>query len=715
MEKPAELKAEPAGQIDLDDPRFYINRELSQLDFQWRVLEEAQDERAPLLERLKFLAIVDSNISEFFMVRVGGLHLQKDAGISTLTADGLTPASQLAAIRKEALALMQASRDHLKNRLLPALAEAGIHIYNYPELNQRQKESVDAYFDEVIFPVLTPLAVDPGHPFPFISNLSLNLAVLIKDQAGRQRFARVKVPNTLPQFVPVKRSSGSVRRDGTPPREHMFTWIGQLVIANLHKLFTGMEVVEAHAFHVTRNADFEIQDWEAADLLETMEESVRKRRFGDVVRLTLPAKMPGYIRDFLAENLKIDANDIYVVDGPLVLSSLMQLTKIDRHDLKDRPLNPVTPAPLRFSGDIENGAIFNAIREGDILLHHPYDSFTPVIDFLRAAARDENVLAIKQTLYRTGSNSPVIKALLAASRDYGKQVAVLVELKARFDEESNIGWAKILEQEGVHVTYGLIGLKTHYKICLVVRREGEHIRRYVHLATGNYNHVTAMLYEDYGMFTCDDEIGADATDLFNYLTGYSAKDNYRKLLVAPINLRRRMSELIQQEIQNARAGQKAQLIFKFNHLVDPDMIKLLYQASQAGVKIDLIVRGICGIKPGIPGVSDNIQVTSILGRFLEHSRIYYFYNGGKERIYMGSADLMERNLSRRVEVLFPVEDEKQVRYLRDTVLEIYLTDNTQARLMKPDGTYTRLRPKEGEAERATQEIFLAQSRAHGEG
>ena len=715
MEKPVELKSEAADEIDLHDPRYYINRELSQLDFQWRVLEEAQDERAPLLERLKFLAIVDSNLAEFFMVRVGGLRLQKDAGMADVTADGLTPAQQLVAIRKEAQTLMQASRDLLKLRLLPALSEAGIKVLNYPDLTAHQRELIEAYFDEVIFPVLTPLAVDPGHPFPFISNLSTNLAVLIKDPEGRQRFARVKVPTTLPQLVPVKRSSGGVRRDGTPPHDHTFVWISQVIIANLHKLFPGMEVIEAHPFHVTRNADLEIQEWEAADLLETMEESVRKRRFGEVVRLIVNVKMPPYIRDFLAEHLKADPNDVYVLDGPLVLSSLMQLSRIERYDLRDRAFSPCVPQALRFSSDVEGGAIFNAIREGDILIHHPYDSFSPVIDFLRAAARDENVLAIKQTLYRAGSNSPVVKALLTASRDYGKQVAVLVELKARFDEESNIGWAKMLEQEGVHVTYGLLGLKTHCKIALVVRREGEHIRRYVHLATGNYNHVTAQLYEDFGMFTCDDALGADATDLFNYLTGYSAKEDYRKLLVAPINLRRRLQELIVQEIEQARRGKEARLIFKINHLVDPQMIRLLYQASQAGVKIDLIVRGMCCLKPGIKGVSENIRVLSILGRYLEHSRIYYFFNGGKEQVYMGSADLMQRNLNARVEVLFPVENEKWIRHLRDTILETYLTDNIQARAMEPDGSYRRLKPKDGEAERSTQEIYMAQARLRGEG
>ncbi len=714
MENPSDSKSENVEAVDLEDPKYYLNRELSLLDFQWRVLEEARNERSPLLERLKFLAIVDSNLSEFFMVRVGGLRLQKESGVTDVSFDGLTPARQLAAIRKEAQTIFQAARDLLKTRLLPALSAAGIRIINYPDLTARQKQAVEGYFDEVIFPVLTPLAVDPGHPFPFISNLSTNLAVLIKNKEGRQRFARVKVPSTLPQLVPVRRSSGGVRRDGTPPHAHVFVWVTQLIIANLNKLFPGMEVVEAHPFHVTRNADLEIQDWEADDLLETMEQSVRKRRFGEVVRVMVNTRMPVYIRDFLAENLKTDPNAVYVVDGPLVLSSLMQLVKIDRPDLKDRPFTPGLPAVLRFNGDGDDGLLFAAIRQGDLLLHHPYDSFSAVVDYLRSAARDENVMAIKQTLYRTGSNSPVIKTLLTASRDYGKQVAVLVELKARFDEESNIGWAKMLEQEGVHVTYGLLGLKTHCKIALVVRREGEHIRRYVHLGTGNYNHVTAQLYEDFGLFTCDDAIGADATDLFNYLTGYSAKEDYRKLLVAPINLRRRLEELIRQEIEHARAGQEARLIFKFNHLVDPPMIRLLYQASQAGVKIDLIVRGMCCLKPGIKGISENIRVSSILGRYLEHSRIYYFYNGGQELIYMGSADLMQRNLNQRVEVLFPVEDEKLIRYLRDVILATYLTDNIQARRMDADGEYHRLSPKENDAERPSQEIFMAMAH-HAEG
>ena len=695
--------------IDLDSPTLYINRELSLLDFQWRVLDEAKDERNPLLERVKFLAILSSNLDEFFMVRVGGLRMQRDAGVVDVSADGLTPARQLAAIREESLNLMEDARHYLREELLPRLWNAGIRIMSYKDLSVRQKEAVDSYFDEVIFPVLTPLAVDPGHPFPHISNLSLNLAILLEDKEGRRHFARVKVPPSLPQLVPVKRSSGGVRRDGTVPHTHVFVWISHVIIANLNKLFPGMKVLEAHQFHVTRNADMEIQELEALDLLDIVEESIRKRRFGTVVRLLVHRTMPQFIREFVAENLKVDMNDVYALNGPLDLACLMQLTRIDRHDLKDRPLIQAVPPVLQRRSDLEDGTIFAAIRQNNILLHHPYDSFGPVIDFLNTAARDPNVLAIKQTLYRVGSNSPVVKALLSAARDYGKQVAVLVELKARFDEESNIGWAKILEQEGVHVTYGLLGLKTHSKIAMVVRREGDHIRRYCHLATGNYNHQTTSVYEDLGMFTCDDEIGADVTDLFNYLTGYSAKEDYRKLLVAPINLRQRFEALIYQEMEHQARGEPGHILFKINHLVDKPLIQLLYQASQAGVKVDLVVRGICCLRPGVKGYSENITVTSILGRFLEHSRIYYFRNAGDEKILMGSADLMPRNLNQRVEVLFPVEDPRLVRYLHDEILATYLADNIKVRVITPDGSFRRLRPAEGEPEISAQETFLARA------
>jgi polyphosphate kinase len=674
---------------DLDDPKLYINRELSLLEFQRRVLEEARDPRNPLLERVKFLAILGSNLDEFFMVRVAGLKKQLDAGIIDLPPDGMTPAEQLAAIRKFAQQLMHQARECLVNDVLPALDKAGIHVRKYQELDARQKESMKAYFDEVVFPVLTPLAFDPGHPFPHISNLSLNLAVLIRDEAHNQRFARIKVPNTLPRLVPIKRSSGSVRKDGTVPYHHHFVWLEQVIAANLDVLFPGMEIVEAHPFRVTRDADMEIQELEAEDLLESMEQSVRQRRFGSVVRVTVNEDMPAYIREILVENMEVERNDIYMLNGPLGLSGLMQLFHIDRHDLKDPPFIPATPPVLK--SEQYDGNLFSAIRKEDILLHHPYESFGPVVEFLKLAARDPDVLAIKQTLYRVGRDSPVVRTLLEAVEN-GKQVAALVELKARFDEESNIGWARKLEAAGVHVIYGLLGLKTHSKVALIVRKEGEGIRRYIHLGTGNYNEITAQVYEDLGMFTCDDEMGADATDMFNYLTGYSSKKEYRKLLVAPINLRERMTALIQREVQHQRKGEKGHMILKINSLVDKPIIQELYKASQAGVKVDLLVRGVCCLRPGLPGVSDNIQVISILGRFLEHSRIFYFRNAGKEEVVLGSADLMPRNINRRVEVLFPVREQAMIRYLRDDVLATYLADNTRARRMLPDGSYERLKP-----------------------
>ncbi len=689
---------------DLSDPSLFINRELGLLEFQRRVLEEAQDESNPLLERVKFLAIVGSNLDEFFMVRVAGLNKQVDAGVIDLPPDGMTPAEQLAAIRKIAMLLMTEARDCLCDDFLPALNEAGIHVLDYDELDDRQRDNMKSYFDEVIFPVLTPLAFDPGHPFPHISNLSLNLAVLIRDEQRGQHFARIKVPNTLPRFVPIKRSSGSVRKDGTVPYHHYFTWLEQVIAANLDALFPGMEILEAHPFRVTRDADMEIQELEAGDLLETMEESVRQRRFGSVVRVTVNDAMPGHIRSILIENLALDRNDIYTLYGPLGLSDLMQLYQIDRYDLKETPFKPATPPVL--DSDNPDGNIFAIIRQQDVLLHHPYDSFSPVVEFLTTAARDPDVLAIKMTLYRVGRNPPVVHALLKAVEN-GKQVAVLVELKARFDEESNIGWARTLERAGVHVVYGLLGLKTHSKIALVVRKEGDGIRRYMHLGTGNYNAVTAQLYEDLGMFTCDDEIGADATDLFNYLTGYSSKKHYNKLLVAPINLRERMVALIRREIEHHKAGREAHLIFKMNSLVDSKMIQELYRASQAGLKVDLLVRGICSLRPGLKGISENIRVTSVVGRFLEHSRIYYFCNGGQEEVYLGSADLMPRNINRRVEALFPVQDPRMIKHLHTQVLHTYLSDNVKARIMLPDGTYERLKPTSKQKPLNSQAALLA--------
>jgi len=686
---PAQKNNGARRRVNLDEPQWFINRELSLLEFQRRVLEEAEDESNPLLERVKFLAIVGSNLDEFFMVRVSGLKKQIDAGVIELPPDGMTPAEQLAAIRKLALQLMSQARDCLENQLLPALDKAGIHVLNYKDLDERQRANVKNYFEEVVFPVLTPLAFDPGHPFPHISNLSLNLAVVIRDENGQEHFARIKVPTTLPRLAPIKRSSGGVRKDGTVPYHHHFVLLEQVIAAIRDVLFPGMEIVDSHPFRVTRDADMEIQELEADDLLESMEENVRQRRFGSVVRVTINNDMPAHIREILMENLEVDRNEIYVMPGFLGLSSLMQLYQIDRHDLKDAPFLPTVPALLK--ADTPDGNIFATMRREDILVHHPYESFIPVVDFLRMAARDPDVLAIKQTLYRVGRNPPVVQALLEAVEN-GKQVAVLLELKARFDEESNIGWAKKLEGAGVHVIYGLLGLKTHSKIALVVRKEGDGIRRYIHLGTGNYNAVTAQLYEDLGMFTCDEEIGADATDLFNYLTGYSNKKDYRKLLVAPINLRQRMMALIQREIDHQKKDHKGHLIFKMNALVDKPMIQALYRASQAGVKVDLLTRGICCLRPGVLDVSENIHVISVVGRFLGPSRIYYFRNGGEEESYLGSADLMPRNINRRVEVLFPVKSAPMIRYLRDDVLGTYLIENVKARRLLASGAYERVTP-----------------------
>ncbi|MCE1253278.1 MAG: polyphosphate kinase 1 [Anaerolineae bacterium] len=698
----------PEGGFDISDPRLYLNRELSLLAFQKRVLEEAQDERNPLLERVKFLAIVDSNLEEFFMVRVSGLRLQKASGVTNVSIDGLTPARQLAEIRKEVSSLMLESRRYFNQVLLPELDKNGIRIFKYKDLNAKQKENADAYFCDNIFPVLTPLAVDTSHPFPHISNLSYNLAVVLQDDAGNRRFARLKVPSSLPSLIPLKKSSGLTRKDGTVPHTHYFVWLSQVVMANLGRLFQGMEIIETYPFHVVRNADLQIQELEAQDLLDTIEESVRRRRFGEVVRLVVTEKMPRAIRDILVDNFEVQPNDVYILPTPLVINSLMQLTRIERFDLRDKPFVPAKPTALRVPPDEETPNIFNAIRQGNILMHHPYESFTPVVDFLRAAAKDPNVLAIKQTLYRVGKNSPVVEVLLEAAREYKKQVAVLVELKARFDEESNIEWTKMLEQEGVHVTYGLLGLKTHSKIAMVVRREGDHIQRYVHLGTGNYNHITAQLYEDFGLFTIDEAIGSDTTDLFNYLTGYSNKRDYQKLLVAPINLRSRLEELIRNEISIQRQGGQGHIILKVNAIVDKSMISLLYEAAMAGVKIDLIIRGVCSLRPGIAGLSENIRVISVVGRFLEHSRIYYFHNNGQEKMYMGSADIMPRNLNERVEVLFPIEDKAMIRHVRDDILSVYMQDNQKARLMMPDGTYVHLQA--GDSPRVNaQEIFINQA------
>lgn len=678
-----------AQKVDLDDPMNYLNRELSMLKFHRRVLFEAMNPVNPLLERVRFLGIVGMILDEFFMVRVGSLTMEPDGHKDQFYFENLPPREQLLAIRKEARKLIRDAQNYYYETLKPQLAEAGVHILGYGELNKSQRARVDGYFKEVIFPVLTPLAFDPGHPFPYISNLSYNLAIIIEDLEGMQHFSRLKVPNSLPNYLPVHKAAYDHSPRAKQTRKHAFVPITEVIIANLGELFLGLKVIEAYPFYVVRNAEIELQGLEVMDLLEVMEESVRRRRFGSVVQLLVGSDMPDHVLKILVNNLEVDAQFIYTYDQPLILHHLLRIYQINRPDLKYRPFSPSIPAALQLDHDASADAFFDAITRKDILLHHPYDSFDPVVDFLRHASRDPNVLAIKQTLYRVGRNSPVVKALLRARRDYGKQVAVLVELQARFDEESNIEWAKLLEQEGVHVTYGLMGLKTHSKVTLVVRKEGDRIRRYIHLATGNYNHNTALLYEDIGMFTCDDALGADATDLFNYLTGYSAKQEYRKMMVAPFYLRDIFDDLIDQEIAHQKKHGDGRIILKMNALVDAGMIRSLYRASQAGVKIDLIVRGICSLRPGVEGLSENIRVISVLGRFLEHSRVYYFHNHGQEIIYMGSADLMPRNLNTRVEVLFPVEDPDLIRYLRDTVLGVYLREDIKAWHMNADGEYVR--------------------------
>jgi polyphosphate kinase len=671
-------------------PSLYINRELSLLEFNSRVLEEALDERNPLLERLRFLAISHSNLDEFFMIRASGIREQVKSGVSERSPDGMTPIEEMLAIRAHILPLLETQSAFFRDKLRSALSRHGIKIANYEELTPEQKRAAREYFDRMVFPVCTPLAVDPGHPFPHISNLSLNLAVELQAPNGQRHFARVKVPNVLPRLVSLPVSAAPTSSNGNGHKskrvQATYVWLEQVLIANLSALFPQMQLLEAHPFRVLRDADLEIQELEAYDLLETVEQSLSRRRFGSAVALFVNPGMTAHLRDLLVRNLELDAEDVYDVEGPLGLSDLLELYKIDRGDLKDPPFVPRVPPALR-----KNSNIFYAIQQGDILLHHPFDSFTPVGDFIRAAAADEDVLAIKQTLYRVGSHSPIVGALLEAA-EAGKQVAVLVELKARFDEENNIEWARALEQAGVHVTYGLIGLKTHCKVALVVRKEGDGIRRYVHLGTGNYNPATARGYTDMGLLTCHPDFGADVSDLFNYLTGYSKQTRYRKLLVAPIAMRAGLLALIEREIKHQAEHGNGRLIFKMNALVDPAIIEALYRASQSGVKVDLLVRGICCLRPGVPKISDNIRVVSIVGRFLEHHRIFYFRNGGKEEIFMGSADLMPRNLDNRVEVLFPIEDESIRAYVLSDVLEAYLRDNYKARVLQSDGSYARVMP-----------------------
>ncbi len=678
---------------DLDDASLYINRELSWLEFNRRVLEEAQDETHPLLERVKFLGIFSNNLDEFFMIRVSGLREQLESGILETSADGMTPAEQLAAIRRTLEPMLIQHRQTWLNDLLPELEEAGIRIMAYERLKKKQRRLLQRYFHDEIFPTLTPLAFDPGHPFPHISNLSLNLAVVVFDPEHGERFARVKVPGVFPRLLRIPSEDRADIFEGLPLKDvkaDNFVWIEDVIRHNLDNLFPGLEVKDAYPFRVTRDADIEIEEDEAADLLAAIEQGVESRFFGKVVRLEVAKAMPRRIRDILVENLGLQPYQVYTENGPVGMADLLELYKVERPDLKDAAFTPSLP-PSLTSG--EN--IFSVINRQNILLFHPYDSFSPVLEFLEAAAEDPNVLAIKQTLYRVGKNAPVVKALMKA-RENGKQVAVLVELKARFDEENNIVWARALERVGVHVVYGLIGLKTHAKVLMVVRREEDRIVRYLHLSTGNYNAMTAKIYTDTGYFTADPDLGADVSDLFNALTGYSRKNAYRKLLVAPGRMREEICMRIEREIERQKKHGDGHIIMKMNQLVDKKCIKALYRASQAGVRVDLQVRGICCLRPGLKGVSDNIRVTSIVGRFLEHARAYYFYNGGDEEILLGSADLMPRNLDRRVEQLFPVEDPFIKNAIKE-ILDVHLRDNVKAREMLPDGSYRRVQPAEGDA------------------
>lgn len=669
----------PQGESSLD-PALYINRELSWLEFNQRVLDEAKDLRHPLLERVKFLAIASSNLNEFFMIRVAAIKEQILADVVEYSPDGKIPVQQIKDIHRRVSVMIKEMGDVFWNELHPRLTESGIHLLRIDELNNDERERLSGDFAKEIFPVLTPLAFDPGHPFPYISNLSLSLAVVVASQKGDERLARVKVPAVLPRLIEVP--------NGKVPSQR-FVFLEDLIKANLGILFPGMIVKESYAFQVIRNADIEIQEDEAGDLIHSIEESIKMRRFGTVVRLKVEEAMPQRIIDILAENLEITPDDVYTHRSPLGMSDLMQLLKVQRPDLKYTPYHP-----SMLMGEEEGDDVFGSIRRGDIVLHHPYDSFAPVVQFIKAAATDPNVLAIKQTLYRIGKESPLIPLLIHAAES-GKQVAVLVELKARFDEENNIGWAKQLERSGIHVVYGLVGLKTHAKMALVVRKEADGLRRYVHLGTGNYNPDTARIYTDISYLTCKDAIASDVSEVFNYLTGFSAKDRFRKLLVAPITLRKRITELIQREIEHARAGKPAHLMFKMNALTDISTISTLYEASKAGVNVDLIVRGVCCLRPGIKGISENVRVVSIVGRFLEHSRVFYFANNGKPELYCSSADLMGRNLDRRIELMFPVEDQVWADFIKREVFDGAWTDTVGARLLGPDGSYSRCTPAPG--------------------
>jgi polyphosphate kinase len=696
--------AKPTGTILLNkqvNPSHLFNRELSWIAFNQRVLSEGLDPRTPLLERVKFFSIFSTNLDEFFMVRVSRTKKKIADGLDILTDDGLPLPEQLKAIRAALLPLVKQQHLSFEQQLRVELKQADIHIIDYTDLSAKHEKHLKEYFQSQLFPVLTPLAVDPGHPFPYISNLSLSLAVVVHDrETNEKHFARVKVPHLLPRFVPIPDAPG-----------YTFVPLEQVIAHNLEALFPGMSIIEYYPFRVTRDAELDIEEEEADDLISVLQAELRKQKFGPVVRMEITASVPATIRSDLMHRLSIEEEDVYDIEGLLDLGDLIALANLPLPQLKDKPWRSVSHPNIKVHEvEDDDRTIFDIIRhEGDFLLHHPYHSFTNTVEkFITQAACDPDVLAIKQTLYRTSGDSPIVHALITAAEN-GKQVAVLVELKARFDEANNIVWARKLENAGVHVVYGLRNLKTHTKTALVVRQEGDRLMRYFHIGTGNYNSKTARFYSDLGLLSCQEDLGADLTELFNYLTGYSRQSEYRKLLVAPVNMRKRFAHLIEREIQHQQNGYTSYIIAKMNSLVDPELIAWLYKASQVGVKVDLIVRGICCLRPGVEGVSDNIRVMSVIGRFLEHSRIFYFSNGGKEEMFIGSADWMPRNLDARVEVIAPIEEPKLIPELKE-ILDITLADNRQAWDMQPDGTYIQRQPQPDLPELSCQRRFMAQAR-----
>ncbi|MEM6263051.1 MAG: polyphosphate kinase 1 [Bacteroidota bacterium] len=687
-------KVFPPPPDDLQDTSLYINRELSWLKFNDRVLEEAGDTTHPLLERLKFISIFSSNLDEFYMIRVAGLKEQVHAGIHDIAADGLGPDVVLERISKQLHASVKEQARILEKDILPKLRHRGIGLKSLADVSEQQLDYLEAFFSDKIYPVLTPLAIDPTHPFPQLNGLGINLFVELKepDEKGI-KIAVVPIPPGLSRFIPLPVTNGG----------HDFVLIEDLISQFAGKLFPQMEIVSSSAFRITRNADLDISEAEADDLLKLIERELRKRRVGMVVRLEVSWEMSKRSREFLQKITKIADTDLYECPSYLDLSSFMSLMKLDYPQLKDRPFSPALSAQF-----MRHNNVFEAISEGDILLHHPYDNFQHVIDFVTEAANDPDVLAIKQTLYRTSGDSPIVEALKRAVTK-GKQVTALIELKARFDEQNNIVWAKDLDRAGVNVVYGVLGLKTHCKISMVVRKEGNGIKRYLHLSTGNYNEKTARIYTDLGLMTCNDEMGEDASGLFNLLTGYSLQRQWKKFLVAPSNMRHRITEQIKACAEHHSEAHPARIIIVVNSLVDPPMIEELYKASQAGVKIEMVIRGICSLRPGIPGISDNITVKSIVGRFLQHPRIFYFKYNGESQIFAGSADLMQRNLNRRVELIFPVESPEIKTRIR-AIIQTLLDDNQKSRYMDAEGDYHIHELPEGTEPIHAQELFMEQAR-----